>query len=272
MIRLGLIGFPLVHSLSPVLHEAALQAAGLQGSYSLYPVRPGNPEGLGELVNCVRSGELTGLNVTIPHKQAVLPLLDMLTPSARVIGAVNTIYSRGRRVIGDNTDAPGFLADLERFAPRPTSALVLGAGGAAAAVVYALRARNCRMTVAARRVEQAEQLARRFPRTRVISMDGEALARTDANLVINATPVGMYPHTDDSPWPADLAFPAGSMMYDLVYNPAETKLVRTARAAGLRAITGLGMLIEQAVLAFEIWTGYTVAREVLLGALAQSTR
>ncbi len=271
MMRLGLLGFPLEHSLSPVLHEAALQTAGLQGSYSLHPVRPGNTGALGNLVNCVRSGELTGLNVTIPHKQAVLPLLDVLTPSAERIGAVNTIYSRGRQVIGDNTDAPGFLADLERFAPGPASALVLGAGGAAAAVAYALWASNCRVTLAARRVEEAGQLARRFPGTKVVSMDVEELARTDAEVIVNATPVGMFPNVDENAWPDHLPFPVGAAIYDLVYNPAETRLVRTARAAGLRAITGLGMLVEQAVLAFEIWTGYTVPRAVLLRALTQGT-
>ena len=136
MIRLGLAGYPLEHSLSPVLHAAAFRATGLQGKYSLYPVEPGDVAALGHLVDRVRAGELIGLNVTIPHKQAVLRFLDDLTPAARTVGAVNTIYLEGSKVLGDNTDAPGFLTDLRQLLRHsPRSSIVMGAGGAARAVV-----------------------------------------------------------------------------------------------------------------------------------------
>ncbi len=270
MIRLGLIGFPLVHSLSPVLHQAALRAAGLEGSYSLYAVESHNTDRLRELIDCVRTRDLTGLNVTIPHKRSLLPLLDALTSSARMICAVNTIYSLNGRVIGDNTDAPGFARDLDRFEATPASALVLGAGGAARAVAYALCNRACAVSVAARDIRQAQQLAGEFAGVTPLHLDADSLAGVHADLVVNATPVGMFPNLGETVWPADLPFPAGAMIYDLVYNPMETQLVRSARAAGLRAVTGLGMLIEQAALSFELWTGTHVQRDVLMDALAPS--
>ena len=143
--HLGLIGWPLGHSYSPKLHQAALHALELAGEYLLYPIPP-LPKGeaiLTELLVQIRRGDLQGLNVTIPHKQAIIPFLDEITPVARAIGAVNTIFQREGRLVGDNTDAPGFLADLKRLAPelflaQKRRALVLGAGGSARAVIYAL--------------------------------------------------------------------------------------------------------------------------------------
>ncbi len=272
MIQLGLIGYPVEHSLSPALHEAALRASGLQGSYSLYLVRPGDVEALCHLIDRLRTGELTGLNMTIPHKQTIMPFLDVLTPSAEMIGAVNTIYIRDGSVIGDNTDAPGFLTDLDRFMPAPASALVLGAGGAARAVVYGLRNRGCSVSVAARRLEQAEQLAQQFAGVAAMDLKIQPLEEGRPDLIVNATPAGMSPSIHECPWPTGLAFPEGAAVYDLIYNPAETQLVRRARTAGLRATTGLGMLIEQARLAFELWTGHNVARELLADAVGQRAR
>ena len=115
MIKLGLLGYPLGHSLSPAIHGAALRSCGLDGSYSLFPIPPDDKQRLEDLLESVRQGEIAGLNVTIPHKQNVIPFLDELTPTAKAIGAVNTIYLRDHQLIGENTDAPGFLADLKRF-------------------------------------------------------------------------------------------------------------------------------------------------------------
>jgi len=143
MIKLGLIGYPVSHSLSPKIHNAALMACGLRGDYSLFPIHPDDMQGLRDMLNYVLTEEIHGLNVTIPHKHTVIPLLDELTPIARTIGAVNTIYSREKKLIGDNTDVPGFLSDLKRFSSLECddllvnmeaqalqkSALVLGAGG-----------------------------------------------------------------------------------------------------------------------------------------------
>jgi len=310
--RLGLVGYPLGHSLSPRLHSAALDSLNLKGEYRLYPVPPGQDGQpvLVDLLDRMRRGEVQGLNVTIPHKQAVLPFLDGLTPAAQAIGAVNIIVWHGNRLLGDNTDAPGFLADLERFfstchfkpgalqavslqaspPAQPPHALLLGAGGAARAVAFALLSSAWQVTIAARRPEQADQLVGSLqpsaisdqplflghPITAIcLSPSGllEHFSSTDSqsetDLIVNATPLGMYPHIDASPWPAEVPLPQGAALYDLIYNPAETVLVREARAAGLPATTGLGMLIEQAALAFESWTGLSVPRKPLWAAVPE---
>ncbi len=275
--QLGLTGYPLGHSLSPKIHKAALDACGLKGDYSLFPVSPDDLDGLNALLACLRRGELHGLNVTIPHKQAVIPLLDELTPTAEAIGAINTIFTQNGQLIGDNTDAPGFLVDLKRFLTTETqghgdkkSVLVLGAGGSARAIVYALVSDGWEVMVAARRLEQAEGLARRYAQN-VSVLDflhlSSFILHPSPLCIINTTPLGMSPHTDASPWPAGLPLPQNAAVYDLVYNPRETKLVRMARAAGLPAVTGLGMLVEQAALAFEIWTGHVPPREALTAAI-----
>jgi len=277
MIKLGLVGYPLGHSLSPKIQNAALKSCRLEGSYSLFPIHPEDKQSLGGLLGRVRSGEIQGLNVTIPHKQNVIPFLDKLTPTANSIGAVNTIYLDQDKLIGENTDAPGFLADLKKFlATVPQRhgelrALVLGAGGSARAVVYALVNDGWDIMIAARRTEQAQELAQQFGSAKAMDFNLQTFQRSDLPLIVNTTPVGMMPDIDQSPWPEKIAFPAHAAIYDLVYNPRETKLVREARCQGLNATTGLGMLIEQAALAFEIWTGTQPPREVMFQAVNQTT-
>jgi len=277
--QLGLIGYPLGHSLSPKIHDAALKACNLNGSYSLFPIQPDDKGGLKDLLSRVRSGEITGLNVTIPHKQNVIPLLDELTLTARAIGAVNTIYLRENKLIGDNTDSTGFLADLKRiFHPSSFTrsvhpfALVLGAGGSARAVVYALVNDGWNVTIAARRLDQAQQLAYSFPNYQHLHrMQVQVLPITNFtdlrpstfDMIVNTTPIGMTPNTDQSPLPENIILSPHTIIYDLVYNPRETKLVKDARTQGLSTTTGLGMLIEQAALSFELWTGHTPPREIL---------
>ena len=277
MIKLGLIGYPLSHSLSPKIHSAALQSCGLEGDYSLFPIHTDDQQSLGALLSRVRSGGIHGLNVTIPHKQNVIPLLDELTPTAQSIGAVNTIYLHNNKLVGDNTDALGFLSDLKRFLTTVTqrhgdlNTLVLGAGGSARAVVYALVSDGWDVTIAARRIEQSQKLALQFGNVKAIEFNLQTFQCLNLQLIVNTTPVGMAPDIDESPWPEKLPFPASAAIYDLVYNPPETKLVQEARCQGLSATTGLGMLIEQAALAFEIWTGYKLSREVMFEAVNQVT-
>ena len=319
VLQLGLTGYPLEHSLSPKLHAAALEACGLEGDYRLYPVPPGDESGLRELLESVRRGALHGLNVTIPHKRSVLPLLDEVSQTARAIGAVNTIYARDGVLVGENTDNAGFLSDLERWLPtqvqggtrpaqepsgiRPTqvqggihptqeqsgsnpvglvlgsaptqeqggtqqAGLVLGSGGSARAVVYALVQAGWQVSVAARRPEQAQDLRWALSRdVEVLELNGEAIGRLVAErqigLVVNATPLGMGALAAESPWPAGVPLPGIAFVYDLVYNPPETALMRLAREAGLTCANGLGMLIDQARLAFKLWTGCEVEREVM---------
>jgi shikimate dehydrogenase len=282
--RLGLIGYPLWHSLSPRIHTAALQALGLKGEYHLYPVPP-LPEGeeeLGYLLRRVSDGSLHGLNVTIPHKTSVLPWIQELTPIAAAVGAVNTVFVSDGGLVGDNTDIPGFQHDVSRLLPRgiqPGAALVLGAGGSARAVVYALLQMGWRVTVAARRVDQAEHLLESLPdnTTGSTRLPGGAielnpgrmekfiasLDQHEPALIVNTTPAGMSPDSEASPWPDGLPLPTRGFVYDLVYNPPETRLVRQARLSGLPATNGLGMLVEQAAIAFERWTGHTAPREAM---------
>jgi shikimate dehydrogenase len=280
ILNLGLIGYPLGHSHSPKIHRAALDFCGLEGDYSLFPIHPDDQQGMKDLLARVRGGEITGLNVTIPHKQNVIPFLDELTPTAKAIGAVNTISMRNGRLAGDNTDAPGFLADLHGFLTTETRrhgetklGLVLGAGGSARAVVYALADDGWTVTIAARRPEQAQTLIKYLPnlnsRLSVVEYQTTNLHSliSSLSLIVNTTPVGMSPNVESSPWPDGLPFPPDAAVYDLVYNPRETKLVKDARAAGLSATTGLGMLIEQAALSFEIWTGHSPQRDTLIAAV-----
>lgn len=289
-LRLGLTGFPLRHSFSPLLHQSALSALGITGQYDLYPAQ--TLQELTRLVARLRLPQedpqhLDGLNVTIPHKTAMIPLLDELTITARMIGAINTVFLQDDKLIGDNTDAPGFWQALERFAvsiPEPLTpplvpqALVLGAGGSARAIVYALQGAGASITLAARRVEQASALAYDLTGLRPVGGDQggnqiEILPWSDIRgwisrypqgtppgdqrtlWIINTTPIGMSPNPDSNPWPIDTPFPSNARVYDLVYNPPQTQLVRAALEAGIPATNGLGMLIAQAALAFARWSG-----------------
>ena len=270
---LGLIGWPLEHSLSPQLHQAGLNALGLEGEYRFYeiPLFPEGEEALAALLEKVRRGQIHGLNVTIPHKQNVIPLLDDLTPAAEAIGAVNTIFARGDRLVGDNTDSPGFWKDASRRLSvhtfERTRALILGAGGSARAVAYALLRRGWSLTIAARRPEQAQGLCDQFSalggQISTEKLTNYPLSTPHYTLLVNCTPVGMHPDVDASPWPEDLPFPPQAAVYDLVYNPRETRLVRAARTAGLAAVTGLGMLVEQASLSLTRWVERKVPREAM---------
>lgn len=279
--QLGLTGWPVVHSLSPRLQEAALASAGLSGTYRLYPVADGNTaeDQLRELIAQLRQGWLQGLNVTLPYKQRILPLVDALSPNALAIGAVNTLYRQGDRVWGENTDAPGFLCDLNAQGMVPQSlkerqALVLGAGGAARAVVYALVHEGWQVTVTARRIAQAGALAWGMsafsPLIQALPLE-TALRTQDYRLVVQATPVGMDPHPEFNPWPEEIPLPPQACVYDLVYTPQETCLVRRSRACGLKTCNGLGMLIEQAALAFELFTGFPADRSAMRAAVAEDT-
>lgn len=267
----GLLGYPLGHTLSPRLHQAALRWAELPGTYVALPVPPERLEGA---LAGVRAWRLPGLNVTIPHKQAVMPFLDDLTPQARQIGAVNTLYWEGDRLMGDNTDYAGFADSLPALDWPHVIVTVLGAGGSARAVVSALRDKGVAVLhLVARRKEQAvalrEELAPDLP-GQVLGFDEAGpldalLGRT--RLLVNTTPVGMDGQSPLSE--AQLAcLPAHAHVYDLVYNPAETVLLSLARARGLAAQNGLEMLLGQAAVAFERWTGRRPPLDVLRQALA----
>lgn len=279
--RLALLGYPLAHSLSPAMHTAALAHVGLSDwRYEAWPVEPAQ---LGEAMATLRAEGYAGANVTVPHKEAVLPFLDGLTPVAQAIGAVNTIVKRphppapsstrergGADLIGHNTDAAGWLADLHALGVAITGrpVLVLGAGGAARAAVAGCASVGASVRVIARRREQSSGLQSLISHLELFDYTPAALSQAAAGcaLIVNCTPLGMTPHADASPWLDGVPFPPGAFVYDMVYNPAETRLTRQARAAGLRAATGLGMLVEQGALAFELWTGRPAPRALMRAA------
>jgi len=267
--KLGLIGYPLSHSKSPELHKEFLTKCGLKGEYKLYPIPPDDKDALSKLLDRVRTGEIHGLNVTIPHKQNVIPLLDELSDTAQTIGAVNTILLRNGKLIGENTDAPGFLKDLQNLIslkPR-SNALILGSGGAARAVVYALLNAGWQVALATRHTDlaQAQTLVKDYAIRN--TQYAKKLSNIELNttmlsplipalsLIVNTTPVGMKSHLQGSPYPKDLPFPPNAALYDLIYNPSKTQLMQDAEKAGLPTRSGIGMLETQAMLSFEIWTG-----------------
>ena len=277
MILTGLMGWPVSHSKSPAMHNAAFQAAGVEGYYALLPVRA---DRVGEAMAGLRALGFRGANVTVPHKQAVIPFLDELTPEARAIGAVNTILvDSDGRLVGTNTDAWGFARDLEALgldlkAMRSRGALVLGAGGSARAVAYALAMRLIPTHIFARRPEQAQalvvSLTPYLPRGDLLhahSWSQLPELAPAAGLIVNCTPVGMTPHADASPWPDHLPFHPHQALYDLVYNPPRTRLMAQAQASGARAWNGLGMLVYQGARAWELWTGQPAPVEVMRAAI-----
>ncbi len=253
---------PAAHSRSPEMHRAAFAAAGIPGDYAARRVPPAD---LPAAIAGLRRPDILGANLSLPHKTAALPLLDDLTPAARAIGAVNTVIHRGGRLTGDNTDAPGLLAALADVdAPRGGLSVVLGAGGAARAAVYALVSAGHTVMIVNRTHARAQALAAQLGGRAAWP---ETVPWSAVTLLVNASSAGLDA-PGDSPLSPFVPLEARAVVYDMVYRPAETRLMREARAAGLRAENGLGMLAHQARLAFRAWTGADVPVEVFLGALA----
>jgi shikimate dehydrogenase len=270
-----LIGWPISHSISPAMQTAAFRELGMDGEYSLLPVE--HPEDLSRTLAGLKSDpDWIGANVTVPYKEKIIPHLDRLEGAATSLRAVNTIVRKDDRLTGYNTDILGFMADLHRFGVefRSRPALVIGSGGAARAVVLGLVENGCTVTLAAVIREQALALAAELGRGRVEVMGwgdpGITERARSAGLVINASPVGMWPEVDATPWPEDVPFPDTGCVYDLVYNPFETRLLREARKRGLKTASGLGMLVEQGALAFELWTGAHAPRGAMMRAAREA--
>lgn len=271
----GLIGWPVAHSLSPVMHNAAFDALGLNWRYVPLPVPPDRLE---TSVRGLAALGFRGVNVTVPHKQAAIPLLDSVAPDASLLGAVNTLVidraqSGEVTISGHNTDHRGFVTSLRQsgFDPEGKKAVVLGAGGGGRAVVFGLlEAEAVEIVVLDSDPEKAQALiddlcgqeSRRL-RTRPLTQETLIESTHAADLFVHATPVGMWPHTEGCIWPEELPFPAHLIAFDLVYNPLQTNFLRRAREAGAPTIDGLGMLVAQGALSFELWTGETAPIEVM---------
>jgi shikimate dehydrogenase len=256
----GVIGDPIKHSLSPALHNAAYAALGLDWVYVAFPV----PAGSGAAaVDAMRTLGLAGLSVTMPHKQSAASAVDRLSPTAARLGVVNTVSwaaSSVGELVGDSTDGPGFIDSLrgdEGFDPAGCRAVVLGAGGAARSVTLALaEARAASVVVVGRNAEAAEACAAVAGPTASASVAGDLAANVQgADLLVNATPVGMIP-ADGLPFGLDPGWLASCrFVADLIYSPARTPLLIEARARDVAAVNGLGMLIHQAARQIEMWTG-----------------
>lgn len=253
--RAFVIGHPVAQSRSPLLHGHWLRTLGLPGSYEKVDVAP---EALPAFVGGLREAGFAGGNVTVPHKPAALALVDEADEAARAVGAVNTVWIEGGRLHGGNTDASGFLANLDAEAPGwdgPNGlAVVLGAGGAARAVVHGLLGRGFRVAIVNRTLDTAAAIARAFgPRATAHAWDGLPTLLPAVDLLVNTTSLGM---AGKPPLALDLGpLNPGAIVSDIVYVPLDTDLLRAARARGHRAVDGLGMLLHQAVPGFARWFG-----------------
>jgi shikimate dehydrogenase len=252
----GIILHPAGHTLSPLLHATAYAELGLEAHYHAFDVPL---ERVRDAIAGMRALGLRQLSVSLPLKEAVLELADRASDAARAIGAANTLTRVGDALVADNTDWLGVLRSLEPLGPwRGSRALVLGAGGAARAVVYALRQLGARVGVHARTRSRAEKLA--------ADLEAELVApEAPWDLLVNATPVGMEPGVDATPLAAALLHPAGTV-FDTVYRPLETRLLREARERGCRTQDGLDMLVHQAIEQIRLWSGLSPTAARLRGA------
>ena len=272
----GIFGHPVSHSLSPLMHNSAFAALGLDCVYTAFDV---HPDDIGKAADAIRALGISGVNVTIPHKQAIIPHLDEVSPDAKHTGAVNTVKNEGGRLTGYNTDVGGFMRDAREelgISPEGASVLLLGAGGAARAVISAFGMNGAkRIAIANRTPGKAEKLAeefgRFFPDTTIYPVDsGDPGAMTKelglTDLLVNSTSGGME---GASGLEINIgALRDGAAVYDLVYKPRETKLVKEAKALGHKAVGGLGMLLYQGALSFEIWTGENAPVDVMRKAIS----
>lgn len=277
--NIGIIGYPVEHSLSPAMQNAALEAAELDYAYIAMPVEPSQLE---TAIKGIRALNFRGANVTIPHKQTVIPFLDEISPDAKGMGSVNTIVNENGKLIGHNTDAAGFIYPLDSlgFYAESKTAVMLGAGGASRAIIWGLaKEKAASISIGVRNAEKAKPIAEYFKNiieVNVFHWDDPdfQLKVKSADLIVNATPLGMAPHVEASPpldW--DIVSPE-SVIYDIIYNPQETLFLRNARAKRCHTLNGEGMLIGQGAESFKLWTGISphlpTMKKALRQALAQS--
>ena len=272
--RLGIIGYPIGHSISPVFQQAALDHLGIDATYEKWEV---TPEGVGDFLARLRAPGSLGINITVPHKQAVIPFLDEVDEWATAAGAVNTIVNHDGHLSGHNTDGPGFLRALlveTGYAPKGTRALVLGAGGAARGILLALtRGGVDSIVIANRTLDRAQTLAKlaleNGVESEAIPLSSDALteAAAGADLIVNCTTMGMSHGPDEHGSPISAAqIPATAIVNDVVYTPLLTPILKEAAAAKATGLGGLHMLVYQGVLSFQLWTGVEAPADVMLAA------
>lgn len=274
-VRLGIFGFPVAHSRSPEMHGAAADALGIALEYDRFEV---TPEQLAAAVAEKHAANIDGYNVTVPHKRAVMALLDGVTPAASAIGAVNTVVRNDGSYVGHNTDAPGFVRSLQEagVALEDARVVIVGAGGAAQAGVVGLaEAGAAEIAVLARRPQQAESLVEGLVEHVGCPLEAAALSEASwhfdsATLMVQATSATLESNPHAADFAAALpieALPGDAVVVDMVYKPRVTAVLARAQERGLHTIDGLGMLLHQGAIAFEMWTGHTPPIDVMRAAL-----
>ncbi|GEK58774.1 shikimate dehydrogenase [Marinococcus halophilus] len=264
---LGLIGHPLGHSLSPQMHNEQFRRLGLDGYYHLFDTPT---EELQESVQALRQLGTAGFNITIPYKVSVMAYIDRVDSSAERIGAVNTVVRENEELVGYNTDGEGYLESLLAVRSleqiKNANILVIGAGGAARAVCYALSLRRPNNIILVNRTqEKAEQLKSHLEdiaSIEVVPKEEAESRNSEYDILINTTSIGMSPETDRSPWPLKNV-KTSALCSDLIYNPWETRWLKEARKAGLDTLNGSGMFVNQGALAFKYWTGQEPDRKAM---------
>jgi shikimate dehydrogenase len=272
----GVFGFPVAENPTCVMQEAAFAALGLPWRYLTIEVEP---QALLDAICGVRAMGMRGINLTIPHKVAVIPLLDEISPDAKLIGAVNTVRREGNRLIGENTDGKGFLRGVREEAgidPKGKHIVVLGAGGAARAITVELAlAGAARITIWNRSVERGRGLCDHLKSHTKVSAsfepwNGICSVGRDVDILVNATSIGLFPDVNAAPQ-VDLKNTRPDLLVcDVVPNPPETKFIQAARARGLKTLTGLPMLVYQGSIGFEMWTGRKAPEAVMMAALEKA--
>jgi shikimate dehydrogenase len=264
----GVIGEPIEHTLSPIMHNAAFQAVGLDYVFLAFRVKPAEVEAA---VNGIRALNIRGLNVTMPHKTAIINHLDRVDLSAQIVNSVNTVLNKENLLFGFNTDGVGAVRALKENGVelKGRKVLLLGAGGAARAIAYAMAKEADELAVLNRTVKQAQALAKLLERSFNKKIASGSLSPSDvetnirdSDILINATSVGMKPKPNESPVTPKMLRKNMAVM-DIVYNPLETQLAKDAKAAGAEVISGVEMLIYQGAASFEIWTGKSAPVEVM---------
>ncbi|HEU5139048.1 MAG TPA: shikimate dehydrogenase [Bacillales bacterium] len=260
----ALIGHPVGHSLSAIMHNEEFQALGLPHRYECFDVDPAN---LGKAIDGIRALGIAGFNVTVPHKVKVMQYLDEIDEEARQIGAVNTVVNQSGYLIGMNTDGKGFLHSLRDVTGEALSSsrvLMVGAGGAARGVAVTLDRYGVKqLDIANRTLEKAESLIEdgiRKSMAQVITLEEAESGLPEYDVIINTTPVGMSPNTDELPMGLNGVKP-GTVLADLIYNPLQTKWLKIGEGLGATTMNGIGMFVGQGALAFEKWTGQNPDRE-----------
>jgi shikimate dehydrogenase len=273
-LQAGIFGYPLGHSISPAFQQAAFDHLGIDATYEAWETPP---DKLGDAVSLLRADTHLGANVTVPHKQAVHQYLDAIAPLAESIGAVNTIVKEGDRLVGHNTDAHGFIQSLKseaEFDPGGKNIVLIGSGGAARAAVYGLAQEGIASLVIANRtianaVSLSDEISETLSDTYAVELESDTLKThcSEADLIVNTTSIGMLhgPGDGQSPITENL-IPSGCLVYDIVYNPEDTPLLKAARHAGAKTLGGLPMLVYQGAAAFELWTGQQAPIEVMFKA------